>query len=323
MEIATGRRAIDKLLLRISQHLMRNASEVAFLKVVELGSVRAAARALGQDPSGISRRLAQLEARLNVKLVRRSGNATRPTAEGRAYYSRLRAIIDQLEALEAEISGDTQTPSGLLRVTAAIDFGQEFMADWLMAFRALHPAVEFDLVLASGFLDMGQNEIDVALRAGQLPDSSLIATKLAELPRVLVASRAYLDAHGTPERPEDLQAHPAVFFASRNRTNPMVLTSPTGEVVRVQRSSGISINAVRSAVAAVRGGAGIHNGPRWAFADLIASGEVVEILPRYTQDAFPLYAVRQPSVVVPARISHFIPFLREQLRGVNGVDPVG
>lgn len=303
MGFSRGSRGIDNLMLRISQHLMRNASEMAFLKVVETGSVRAAARALGQDPSGISRRVAQLEARLNAKLVRRSGNATRPTAQGRAYYARLRAIIDQLEALEAEIGGETDTPSGLLRVTAAIDFGQEFLAPWLLEFRARHPAVEFDLVLASGFVDMGANEIDVAIRAGKLPDSSLIATKLAELPRVLVASRAYVEAHGAPRTPSDLLAHPAIFFVPGNRNAPLKLRSPEGQVVEVRRSNGIAINAVRSAVAAVRAGAGIHSGPRWAFSDLIAAGEVVEILPDYTQDAFPLYAVRQPAIVVPASIS--------------------
>ncbi|WP_425092486.1 LysR family transcriptional regulator [Tropicimonas sp. S265A] len=298
---------------------MRNAAELAFLKTVELGSIRAAARALGQDPSGISRRVTQLETRFGTKLVDRSGNATRPTQQGKLYFDRLKEIIAQLEALEAEISGEALHPSGLLRVTAAIDFGQEFLAPWLLEFRGLYPDVEFDLMLSSGFLDLTQNNIDVAVRAGRLPDSSLIARKLAEVPRVLVASPAYLDRRGRPETPQELSDHDYVFFVPGNRTTPMELIGPDGARHRIPRSKGVAINAVRAGVAAVRAGHGIHNGPLWAFTDLIASGEVVDILPDYRQEAFPLYAVRRPSIVVPARITAFTDFLRQKVREVPGL----
>lgn len=295
---------------------------MAFLKTVELGSIRSAARALGQDPSGISRRITELERRLGAKLVDRTGNATRATAQGQVYFERLKAILDQLEALEAEIGGETLHPSGLLRVTAAIDFGQEFVARWLLEFRDRYPEVEFDLMLASGFVDLNQNAIDVALRAGRLPDSSLVARKLGELPRVMVASPGYLARKGTPQKPEDLTDHEFVFFTAGNRTQPLDLIGPEGEGVSVKRGGGVAINAVRSGVAAVRDGHGIHTGPLWAFADLIAAGEVVPLLTEYHQASLPLYAVRQPSVVVPARVSHFIAFLQDKVHEIPGLVPV-
>ncbi|MDX8354729.1 LysR family transcriptional regulator [Cognatiyoonia sp. IB215182] len=298
---------------------MKKACEVAFLKVVELGSIRAAARALDQDPSGISRRVAQLEQRLGAKLVERRGNATIATAQGQLYYERLSSIIGQLEALEAEVSGEDLVPSGLLRVTSAIDFGQEFVADWLLDYRRKFADVEFDLVLASGFVDMTQNGIDVALRVGELPDSRLIAKKLADVPRVLVASPGYLKRKGTPWHPGDLQDHEFVFFSPTNRQQPLRLLGPDNVPVRVQRSGGIAINAVRSAVNAVVAGHGIHCGPLWAFAPHIARGDIVQVLPDYTQRQLPLYAVRQPSNVVPARISSFINHVAERVKSVEGL----
>ncbi|MEM7320392.1 MAG: LysR family transcriptional regulator [Pseudomonadota bacterium] len=301
---------------------MKQAGELAFLKVVELGSIRAAARALGQDPSGISRRITRLEQQLGTRLVDRSGNTTTATAQGQLFYERLSSIIEQLDALKAEVSGEDLVPSGLLRVTSAIDFGQEFVADWLLDYRNLHPTVDYDLVLASGFVDMTQAGIDVALRVGNLPDSSLIARKLADVPRVLVASPDYLNRKGMPRHPDDLAEHDHVFFASSNRQNALELAEPGGRVIRVKRSRGIAINSVRAAAKAVTEGAGIHTGPLWAFARHIAKGEVVPVLPEHTQKQMPLYAVRHPSTVVPARISRFIDHVAECVRTVEGLDAV-
>ncbi|MEM1005501.1 MAG: LysR family transcriptional regulator [Pseudomonadota bacterium] len=298
---------------------MHSLAELAFLKTIELGSIRAASRALGQDPSGISRRITQLEQRLGTKLVDRTGKATTPTAKGQVYFERLSRLVDQLHALEAEVSGDDLEPDGLLRVTAAIDFGQEFLTDWLLEFRTLYPRVEFELTLAGGFIDLVQTGVDVAIRVGHLPDSSLIAKKLAEVPRVLVASNGYLERAGVPETPEDLANHDFVLFSAQNRTQPLVLHDAAGRQYRINRSGGVTVNAVRSAVKAVLADQGIHSGPHWAFAHQIATAEVAVILPDFTQGSFPLYAVRQPSTVVPARISRFIEFIGQKVRTIDGL----
>ncbi|MGZ2259657.1 LysR family transcriptional regulator [Roseobacter sp. A03A-229] len=294
-------------------------AELAFLKTIQLGSIRAAARALGQDPSGVSRRITHLEQRLGAHLVDRTRGKTTVTEQGRVYYERLKAIIEQWDALEAEVSGEVLHPSGMLRVTASIDFGQEFLTDWLLEFRTAHPQVDFDLILSGGYLDLSQNAIDVAIRVGRLPDSSLIARKLASVPRVLVASPDYLERMGVPRTPDDLAAHQFVFFSSRNRTEKLVLQGDAGQTFEVARAGGVAVNAVRSAVKAVRAGQGIHSGPLWAFADLIKAGDLTVVLPGFAQTAAPLYAVRQPAIVVPARISKFVEFVAKKAVEVNGL----
>ncbi|MEM8977010.1 MAG: LysR family transcriptional regulator [Pseudomonadota bacterium] len=301
---------------------MNKAGEVAFLKVVELGSIRAAARALGQDASGISRRITGLEKRLGTKLLNRHGNATAATAKGQLFYERLSTIIDQLAALETEISGEDLVPSGLLRVTAPIDFGQEYVARWLLQYKQAYPDVEFDLILANDFLDLNQSQIDVALRVGTLPDSGLIAKKLANAPQAIVASPKYLERKGMPEHPNEFQAHDHVFFSAGSRQQHLELTAPGGSMLRVSRPHGVAINSVRSAVNAVTGGLGIYSGPLWAVAEEIARGNLVEVLADYEQNQLPFYAVRLPATVVPARIATFILHVSERIQSVDGMNSV-
>lgn len=311
--------AIDNVLWMHQQHSMQRAEETAFLKTVQLGSIRAAARDLGLDASGVSRRITALERRLGAQLVDRSGKRTRVTEQGRIFFERLRDIVDQLEALEAEIGGESIHPTGLLRVTSAIDFGQQFLTGWLLEFRALHPSVEFDLILSSSFLDMSQSRIDVALRVGSLPDSSLIARKLADVPRVLVAAREYLDRKGRPQTHADMGDHDFVFFSPDHRNQPLKLIGPGGEPVQAPRGHGVAINAVRSVVEAVSAGAGIHNGPLWAFADRIAAGDLEVVLPAYSLPTLPLHVLRPPSKVTPARVTAFSDFIAKKVRDVNGL----
>ncbi|MEM8542256.1 MAG: LysR family transcriptional regulator [Pseudomonadota bacterium] len=301
---------------------MSKASEVAFLKVVELGSIRAASRALGQDASGISRRITGLEKRLGTKLLNRHGNATAATAKGQVYYERLSSIMDQLAALETEISGEDLVPSGLLRVTAPIDFGQEHVAKWLLQYKRMYPKVEFDLILANDFLDLNQSQIDVAVRVGTLPDSSLIARKLADAPQAIVASPEYLKRMGMPEHPKELQAHDHVFFSAGSRQQHLELIAPGGSMLRISRLHGIAINSVRSAVNAVTNGLGIYSGPLWAVAEEIARGNLVQVLAGYHQNQLPLYAVRQPATVLPARIATFILHVSERILSVGGLNAV-
>ena len=290
-----------------------------FLRVVELGSIRAAARELGQEPSSVSRRMAGLEARLGTKLLERAGAATRPTAAGQRYYQGARDLIAQFDALEADVSGEAETPTGLLKVNATIDFGQAHVARWLLDFKRHHPGVEVELALSSRNVDLISSATDVAIRVGLQSDSSLIARKLADVPRVLVAAPAYLAARGTPEAPADLADHDFIFFQAEHRQRPLELTDPAGRTHRIPRTGGVTINAARSIVDAVTAGFGLHAGPRWAFQRALEKGEAVELLPDHTQPVLPMYAVRAPSYFVPARTRAFIAFAREKVGTVRGL----
>ncbi len=293
--------------------------ERLFLRVVELGSMRAVARETGHEPSSISRRISGLEKRLGTELVQRGSGRTRPTSAGERYYSKMRDLLAQIDAVEAEVSGEIDRPSGLLRVTATIDFGQHHVAQWLLDFKRQHEAVNVELTLSSRNVDLVTAGIDVGIRVGRQPDSSLIQTKLADVPRVLVASPCYLEQSGTPKLPDDLGNHDHVFFLPENRQSPLELIDYEGTTHRVYRSGGVTLNAVHSVVEAVKQGFGIHVGPRWAFHHALETGEVVEVLPEYATSSFPMLAIRAPAVLMPARIQSFIEFARERVREIPGL----
>jgi len=167
-----------------------DTDERLFLRVVEAGSLKAAAAFLGKDASTLSRRVAALEERLGVKLLVRSTRRTTPTDAGQRYYEGLRDLVAQQEALEAEVSRTTETPHGQLRVTAPVDFGARFVVPVLARLQESAPDLVVECVLGSGYLDLAEHGLDVAVRVGKLPDSALIARRLGAVPRVLVEGRA-------------------------------------------------------------------------------------------------------------------------------------
>ena len=139
------------------------------------------------------------------------------------------------------------------------------------------------------------------------------------MPRVLVASPDYLAANGIPRHPDELADHNHVFFLPENRQSALELIDDKGAVHRVYRNGGVTLNAVHSVVQAVKQGFGIHVGPRWAFHDPIECGDVVEILPEFSINSFPMVAIRAPAVFVPARIRAFIEFARARVSEVPGL----
>jgi DNA-binding transcriptional LysR family regulator len=290
-----------------------------FLRVVELGSIRAAAREAGLEPSSVSRKVAALERRLKSKLLDRTQAKSHPTDAGERYYQQMRLLLPQIEAVESGVSGEAAEPKGLLRVNAPIDFGQRHVTQWLLDFRKQYPKVDVQLTLSSNFVDLITEGIDIAIRVGQLKDSALKARKLADVPRVLVASPAYLASRGTPMSPAELSQHEHVFFSPANRQHPLLLTGPDGSAYQVERHGGVTINAVHSVVRAVEDGFGIHAGPRWAFYDALQKGSVVELLPDYHQPVMPMNALWSPAVMQPARVRAFIDFIRDAALNVKGL----
>ncbi|MEL7537029.1 MAG: LysR family transcriptional regulator [Pseudomonadota bacterium] len=291
-----------------------------FQRVVELGSIRAVARELNLEPSSVSRRIARLESRLGTTLLERVQNKSLVTDAGSDYYERMRVLLPQFEEAERLVAGDAELPKGLLRVNAAIDFGQRYVAQWLLDFRDKYPLVDVDLSLSSRFTDLVAERVDVAIRVGNLPDSALKARKLAEVPRVLVASPGYLAGKGTPVSPEELEAHSHVFYRQQNRQQPITMLGPDGRKHSIKRQGGITINAVYAIVDAVVRGAGLHLGPRWAFQQALDDGLVVEVLPEYQHQSFPMNAVWAPASLLPARTRAFIDFATVAVRSVQGLE---
>ncbi len=280
---------------------MTDLTDQLFVRVVEAGSLKAAAEQTGADPSAVSRKLAALEARLGVKLLNRSTRRSTPTEAGQRYYEGLRRILDARAALDADVSGLVDTPTGRLTLAAPVDFGARFVAPVVATLQDRYPDLHVDLRLGSGFADLTEHGIDVAVRIGRLPDSSLIARRLGAVPRVLVASKGYAEAHGLPETAEALTDHDFVFYRSGQRE---LDVNVGGQTIKVGgRVSANSITAVKALVAAHRG---LHLGPVWAFEDGLADGSLVAVLKDEALEAFPLHAVYTPSAFVPAKVRAFI-----------------
>ncbi|MEM8654039.1 MAG: LysR family transcriptional regulator [Pseudomonadota bacterium] len=290
------------------------STERTFLRIVELGSIRAAAREAGVEPSSLSRKLARLEVRLGTQLIDRAAQST--TEAGALYYNKMRALLSQIDALEAAVAGDAGTPQGTLRIGASIDFGQAFVAPWLTRFCQIHDQVQGQLTLDARNVDMVEAGLDLTIRIGILPDSALMARKLGTAHRVLVASPNYLARKGMPQAPADLTQHDHILFLPEHAHRPLRLTDPNGTEHSITRQPKLTIGAVRSIAQAVAAGLGVHAGPHWAFADMLESGEVVELLPDHSQPALPIYAVWAPVAIQPARIRAFVDFAAEEIKQI-------
>ncbi|ALS99573.1 LysR family transcriptional regulator [Lacimicrobium alkaliphilum] len=282
-----------------------DTNEALFIRIVEAGSLKAAAEQLGTDPSNVSRRIAALEHRLQVRLLQRSTRRSSPTEAGSIYYEGLRRLLDEQQALESKLRGARDTPSGLLKVAAPHDFGSHFIAPVLQEMVRTAPDLQVELILGSQFEDLRAQGIDVAVRIGQLPDSSLICRRLGNVPRVIVASPDYLARKGVPSKPADLRQHDFIFYTRMQQQRQ--LRFGTGKQAQQLNVRGkLIINSVSAIRKLVEAGEGMHLGPVWAFREGLESGQLVSVLPDYPQQSFPLHALYLSTAYVPAKIRQFI-----------------
>jgi len=185
-----------------------------FVQIAERGSLTAAAQGLDTSLSSVVRTLAALEADLGVRLLNRTTRRIALTAEGQQYLERCRRILADMEDAEQALRGTAQDPSGLLRVTAAVLFGQLHVAPVVDAFLACHRRTQVELILLDRVVSLVEEGIDLAVRIGPLSDSSMVAVPVGQIRRVAVASPALLAAAGTPAHPQDLGSLPCVRFTA-------------------------------------------------------------------------------------------------------------
>ena len=292
---------------------MAETNEQLFIRVVDAGSLKAAADQIGADPSAVSRRISALEARLGVKLLERSTKRSTPTEAGRSYYDGMRRIIDDQTALEAHVTGQVDKPTGRLSVTAPVDFGAKFIAPVLAQLQDEAPDLTIDLRLGSAYSDLIGQGLDVAVRIGRLEDSSLIARRLAFVPRVLVAAPAYLNARDPITHARDLERHDFIHYRPGDRQVEITLEKD-GEPETVTAHGHFTANSISAIRALVVAGRGLHKGPVWAFEDELRRGDVVPVLPDWSIAAYPVHALYAPSAFLPAKIRRFIDLTAETFK---------
>jgi DNA-binding transcriptional LysR family regulator len=280
-----------------------------FVRVVETGSFSAIARENATTQSSVSKQVAALEARMGAKLLSRSTRALSLTEQGEAFFPEARRLVSDFEAAEVRLRDGQARLTGWLRVAASVGYGRRILMPRVQSFLEAHPATRIDLKLSDGFTDLIEQGIDVAVRLGDLPDSSLVARKIGMWRRVLVAHPSYFAKlpGGGPrlEHPRDLTAHNCVLYTEVATRNIWEFLGPTGEIENVRVAGNLQTNSSEAIRAATLTGLGICHAPDWLLSDELASGEVMTLLPEWRGRPIPIHAV-YPAHRRHAKIDAFI-----------------
>ena len=274
-----------------------------FTRVVECHSFTQAAQGLGMQKSTVSRRIALLEERLGVRLLNRTTRKLRLTEVGQAYYERCRQIMLDFAEAEQAVMQLQQEPSGLLRISAPIEFGQLFLGRVLGEFMRQYPQITAEVELTSRNVDPVEEGVDIAILVGQPQDSTLIARKLFESERRLYASPDYLARHGTPHTAAELAAHRAILLPhDSSRYWPLL-----DESIACQRV--LACNNITFAREAALAGAGIAGLPSMICEQALRSGQLLQLLPDSRLPVGELYAVYPSRRFQAMKVKTFLDFL--------------
>ena len=282
-----------------------------FVAAAELKSFSAAGRKLRLSPSAVSKLVTRIEDRLGARLLVRTTRRLELTPEGDVYLGRARRILSEIEETERIVAdGAKAVPRGPLRVNASVGFGERYILPLVPAFLALYPEIELDLSLTDGVIDVIGERTDVAIRSGPLRDSSLKARKLLESRKVVIASPAYLERHGTPRHPADLAAHNCLRFNFRRAMDDWPFLGPAGTV----ESHDVTGNMLVSSGAILRQlcleGLGLGRIGRFHVEPDIAAGTLVPVLEDFNPDDIEVvHAVFAGHDHLAARIRAFIDFM--------------
>jgi DNA-binding transcriptional LysR family regulator len=286
-----------------------------FVRIVETGSFSAVARQLGTTQPTISKQLTALEKQLQTRLLQRSTRSLSLTEAGAAYYERCRRILDEVREAEAALGRLQSALTGTLHVNGSIALGQIFLAPLVLKFQQQYPGLAIELSLSDRYIDLVEEGVDVAVRVGRLADSNLVARRLGSTRRVLVATPAYLAAHGTPERPEDLVRHSCLLYAYLSTGDEWLFNGPDGEI-RVRVHGNFKANNGHVIREALLASVGVALTPDWLIHDKLEAGEVVALLPEFATPPLEINAVYPSGRHVSAKVRAFIEFLRNEFKAI-------
>jgi DNA-binding transcriptional LysR family regulator len=283
-----------------------------FVRVVERGSFSAAARDLKIGQPAISKSIAALENRLGVRLLVRSTRRLRPTEAGTAFYERaVRAIAETNEA-EAAAQGAGSRLEGRLRICTPVTFGRLHVVPRLGAFLEAYPKIQLELVMDDRIKDLVAEHIDASLRLGALNDSTLVARKLAQVHRSVVASPAYLASRGVPRTPADLRDHDGIIYQQSIGGEDWVFRRGNSET-KIHILRRLAFTAAEGVRAAVISGLGFTVCDRWMFAPELASGQVVPLLKEWRLPLMDLWVIYPSGQLTSTKARAFIKWLEKTL----------
>ncbi|EKF63817.1 LysR family transcriptional regulator [Serratia plymuthica] len=289
-----------------------------FVRVAELGSLSAAARDLGLTQPAVSQQIAGLEQQLGTQLLFRSTRAASLTDAGGGYYRQIKPILAAVDEAEEALHGLNRRLQGNLRIHAPTGFGQQHLTPLAIAFQQRHPELNIELLLDDRRADVIGEGIDVAIRFGELSAPGTVARRLGELQRILVASPAYLAAHGMPQTLAALTAHAHIRYSGLSDGDTLTLIGPQGaEMVNVRPV--FRANNTFSLLAAIESGLGIGGAQRPLIGRQLAAGTLVQVLPAWHYPPMALHAVYPAARFIPGKVRAWVDYLLGALEGIEGI----
>ncbi|MDR3537917.1 MAG: LysR family transcriptional regulator [Acetobacteraceae bacterium] len=283
--------------------------------VVEAGSFVAAAEALGLSASGVSRAIGRLETRVGIRLLDRTTRSLHLTDEGRRFYQQVAPLLEGIEEAAMQASGSATAVRGRLRVNVDPFFSRLVLAPHLADFLARYPDLEIELITRDEMGDLVADGIDIAVRFGPQPASSLIARRLLETRILTVATPLYIARHGRPKTPEDLVQHACIQFRDPRTGRPFEWEFHTRrKVVPVATKGNLTLSDVGTMLGACLAGAGIAQVMALGVQDFLDRGQLIDLFPDWPDETFPLYAVYPSRRHPPAKVRAFIDFCIETIR---------
>jgi DNA-binding transcriptional LysR family regulator len=284
-----------------------------FVRVAEQESFSAAAREVGLSKSQVSKIVRELEDRLGVRLLNRTTRRVSLTSEGQEYFAQCRRILGELQDAEHALSRHQTSPAGLLRVSMPVSLGMRYLAPIVAEFLALHPGIEMDVELSDRRVDLVEEGFDVAIRVGELTESSLVARRLAPTRLFMCASPSYLAARGTPEHPRELEQHACMVYGLQQLQARQWKLERNGEVVLARVGGPIVANNGELLMEAAVAGMGITLAPDFILQSAVEQGKLVRIMVPWSGWSAAVWAVYPHRRHLSPKVRAFVEHISQRL----------
>jgi DNA-binding transcriptional LysR family regulator len=282
----------------------------AFVAVADGQGFAPAARKLGLSPSAVTRLIAALEQRLGARLLQRTTRQVTLTDAGSRYLERVRRILADVEEAEQAVEGERTRPGGRLVISAPVGFGRLHVSPVVSAYLKRFPEVGADLRLSDRMINLVEEGVDLAVRIGHLPDSTLVARHVGEMRRIVVASNDYLKAHGEPKRPAEIVAHQTIEFGAMTAAADWRFVENNTEI-RVSPSPRFSSNSADAAIQHAEAGGGLTRVLTYQAAASLRAGRLKIVLAKFEQPPLPIHIVYPTSRLLSAKVRTFIDLVTE------------